>query len=502
MSATIDPRALCIIGAAQRTWHLTGDDQAPEPLAMQAEICRAAVADCGSTHDILGAVGSLQIVNCMSWPYDDPCARLAEELSITPPHTHYSGLGGTTPQQLINHTAAHFQAGDLDVALMCGAEALDTKRRLKRAGERPAWSHRSPEPPARDPSLSWLPTEVAHEVFQAYLTFAVRDIARRAHRGTEPARHLAEIGALLAPMTDVAAANPHAWFPQRHTADQLMTSTTANRMVSYPYTKHTMAIMDVDMASATLLATHAAADRMGVPVDRRVYLRGWASANDAVSVAEHPELWRSPAMEFTFAEALHMAGVGIDGVAYLDLYSCFASSVSFACDALGLRTDDPRGTTVTGGLPFSGGPASNYLGHSLATMTDRLRSDPDSLGLVSGVGMHMTNHVAAVYSTAPGPSTPPAEEPPPGPLTPAALPIVDSHTGPATIAAYSVLHDRDGDGAAGSALLVCDIDTGARCYARVTDADLLGELEAEEWVGRTVEILAGDRGVNVATAAS
>ncbi len=45
----MDPRTPCIIGVAQRTWHLTGDDLAPEPLAMQAEVVRAAAADTGAT---------------------------------------------------------------------------------------------------------------------------------------------------------------------------------------------------------------------------------------------------------------------------------------------------------------------------------------------------------------------------------------------------------------------------------------------------------------------
>ena len=87
--------------------------------------------------------------------------------------------------------------------------------------------------------------------------------------------------------------------------------------------------------------------------------------------------------------------------------SCFGSSLHFARDALGLGADDPRPLTVTGGLPYHGGPASNYMGHSIATMADVLRADPGSLGLVSGVGMHMTKHVFGCYSTEPAPLRPP-----------------------------------------------------------------------------------------------
>ena len=107
-----------------------------------------------------------------------------------------------------------------------GAEALDTKRRLKKAGERPAWSHRHPEPPGFPFEAPFHPAEIAHEVFQAWLTFAVRDIARRARLGTRArAAPAAASAQLLAPFTEVAAANPHAWFPAARTAEELVTPT-------------------------------------------------------------------------------------------------------------------------------------------------------------------------------------------------------------------------------------------------------------------------------------
>ena len=76
--------------------------------------------------------------------------------------------------------------------------------------------------------------------------------------------------------------------------------------------------------------------------------------------------------------------------------------MNFARDALGIAADDPRPLTVTGGLPYHGGAGSDYLTHSIATMARVLREDPGALGLVSGVGMHMTKHVYGVYSTEPG----------------------------------------------------------------------------------------------------
>ena len=136
------------------------------------------------------------------------------------------------------------------------------------------------------------------------------------------------------------------------------------------------------MAAALVVASHEAADDLGVPIDQRVYLRGWCYGTDPVYVAEHDPTWAIAGDGGRVREALDAAGVGIDDVAHLDLYSCFPSSVGFALDALGLEADDPRGFTVTGGLPFAGGAGSDYMTHSIAAMVDVLRDDPGSLGLV------------------------------------------------------------------------------------------------------------------------
>ena len=478
----------CIIGVAQRTWRDT-HEPAPEPLAMWEEVSRAAADDAGLKGD-LAELASLQVVYTQSWAYDDPAARLAERLGCEPRHQHYSGIGGTTPQVLVDNVAEAMLDGETGLALVVGAEALATRRRLKKAGEKPQWSHKHSEPPAFPFEDPFHPAEMAHQVWEAWLTFAIFDVARRGRLGIAPEEYRRRAGELLAPMTKVAATNPYAWFPIERTVDELITPTPDNRMVGYPYTKYMVSIMDVDMAAAVLLADADTADRLGVPDEKRVYLRGWSYATDPPYVAAHPDLSRSPAMERASTAALKAAGVGIDDIAHIDLYSCFASSVHFACDALGI---DPtsRPITVTGGLPFSGGAGSDYMTHSIAAMTETLRSDPGSFGLVSGVGMHMQKHVFGVYSTTPG-EVRPAETAP----KPEQAPILDTFEGPATVGAYSVVHGRDGSAEHGIA--VCDVD-GARCYARMEGDTLLARAESEELVGATLTLTTGEDKVNRTT---
>jgi acetyl-CoA C-acetyltransferase len=485
----VDPRAPCLIGGGRHTWHPDDVDDAgaPEPLEMWERVARTAADDSGIGARALEALDSLDIVFCQTWQYDDPPARLAERIGASPTRARYSGIGGTTPQVLVQDAAARILTGETDLALVVGAEALATQRVYKKRFERYPYSYKPAEKRPYPWEAPFDPSELANDVVQAWLTFAIFDNARRARLEIPLPEYRIRLGRLLAPMTKVAAENPDAWFRVARNIDELIEPRPDNRMVGYPYTKYMVSIMDVDMAAAVLMTSHERADALGVPADQRVYLRGWCYATDATYVAQHADMWRSPAMEAASVEAFRGAGVGADSVAHLDLYSCFGSSVNFAKDALGITDDDSRSLTVTGGLPYHGGAGSNYMTHSIATMADVLRGDPGSFGLVSGVGMHMTKHVFGVYSTVPGRVAPPEQARVQAALDAVPSPgIIERYDGDATVAAYSVVHGGDGDPE--WAVLVCDVPTGGRAYARLTDDHALFEAEVAELVGAQVRL--------------
>ena len=203
--SSVNPRSPCTVGTAARTWR----DVAPEPLDMWEDVARTAAADTARPN-VLEQLDSLQVVYCQTWQYDDAVARLSERLGVDPKHRHYSGIGGTTTQQLVGATAERMLRGELDLALITSAEALATQRAYKKRGERYPYSfkpdERRPFPWESPPD----PVEIAHDVVQAWLTFTVFDNARRGHLGMPLDAHRQAIGEMLAPMSDVAAHNPHA----------------------------------------------------------------------------------------------------------------------------------------------------------------------------------------------------------------------------------------------------------------------------------------------------
>ena len=78
------------------------------------------------------------------------------------------------------------------------------------------------------------------------------------------------------------------------------------------------------------------------------------------------------------ARALRMAGITNPNteIDFFDVYSCFPIAVEIACDELGIDFQTlGKPLTVTGGLPFHGGPGNNYVGHSICKMIEVLRHE-------------------------------------------------------------------------------------------------------------------------------
>ena len=107
-------------------------------------------------------------------------------------------------------------------------------------------------------------------------------------------------------------------------------------MVSFPYPKLCTANMQVDQGAGYIVCSVEAARAAGVPEDRWVFPLSGADGNDHWYISNRAELHRSPAIRLAGAAALELAGLGIDDVALVDLYSCFPAVVQMAARELGL----------------------------------------------------------------------------------------------------------------------------------------------------------------------
>jgi acetyl-CoA C-acetyltransferase len=485
-----------LVGAGQLTQRDGDLATALDPLAMMEVVARRAADDAGAAATLLARVDSVAVVNVLCWPYANPPRDLAGRLGIRPAEALYTTVGGNTPQWLVNETAARIADGRVRVALLAGAEAVRTVMRARKARHQLAWASGGDGGPVviGDPRDGTSEHEVAHGFMLPTQIYPLFENAIRARAGRTVVEHQRALGGLCAGLSAVAATNPHAWFPEARTAEEIATVSPANRMIGFPYPKLMNAIIEVDQAAAVLMTSAEEARALGVPRDRWVYLRGSGQAHDHWFVSDRVDYAISPAIREAGRQALAAAGIGIDGVAHLDLYSCFPAAVQMGRDALGIAPDDPRPLTVTGGLPYFGGPGNNYSLHAIAEMMTRVRAQPGSVGLVTALGWYVTKHAVGVYSTAPGEGPFVREDPAPRQAALDAEPapeLAREPSGGAIIETYTVLHDREGTPVRG--LVIGRLDDGRRFLATAPDdRRVLEELTVREGVGRRGRVWTAD----------
>ncbi len=482
----IDPRTPVVVGAAQIKQRPEDPNEAVEAVALMTEAVRNAADDAGAA-SLLAKLDLIGVVDG-AWKYSDPGRLIAESVGAAGARTAVSANGGNTPQSYVNDISSRVQAGELDVAVVTGAEIIWSRRRQRKAGFKATTTvQEGVEPDERfgvDVPMS-TEFEQARGMNMPINYYPVFESAIRAANGETLDEHRDRVANLWETFNKVAVANEYAWFRTPMTAEEIRNPSQSNRMVGYPYTKSMNSNWDLDQAAAVLICSAATAEAAGVPRDRWVFPWAGTDAHDTYSVSQRRDLHSSPAITEAGRELFELAGVGPDDISHIDIYSCFPSAVQVSANALGLGQD--RQLTQTGGLTFAGGPLNNYVTHSIAAMTNTLRNDPGSLGLVTANGGYLTKHALGIYSTAPPPvpyrSSDVQEAVDATPKTP----VNEDYSGPATIEAYTVMHNAEGP-----ELGLCALQTpaGERTWGQVIDADALASMLESEAISKPVELAA------------
>lgn len=496
----MDEHLPVIVGVGQVTQR-PETERPREPLALMADAARLAETD-ARAGDLLHGLDSVRVVNVLSWPSKAPAHDLSNALAVAPRECIYTTLGGNTPQWQVNEAAERIHDGDLKLVLIAGAECVYSARRARTKGVDLGWSPRgAPTPDVGDTRPGISEIEAKHGATLPAAVYPLFENALRAHYGRSLDAHREALGALFAPFSAVAATNPHAWFREAKSAREIATPSSGNRYVGFPYTKYMNSIIDVDQGAALLMTSVAEARRLGIPEERWVYLWGCADATDHWFFTERVDYHSSPAIRAAGARALAMAGVTIDDIAFFDLYSCFPSAVQIARDMLGIPPGDQRPLTVTGGLPYFGGPGNNYVTHSIAAMVETLRAGRGKLGLVTANGWYVTKHSTGIYSTDPPKNAWQRTDPGIDQARIDAEPhpaFAGTPSGDATVETCTVLFDRDGAPERG--IVIGRLTDGIRFIANTpNDRRTLEAMTKHEMVGSNGKVGPGEAGANVFT---
>ena len=357
------------VGQSMSQWDgKSGADGAPSPLSLARDASKAALKDAGVDAGEIDALTFVRIfedsVPSAPHPHGHNTnlpGTLARDLGASPSKLIYSDVGGQSPQALANEMANRIHAGEFDVALVAGSEANRASKGARKNGVEIDWADDSDlayEDRGLGGQMLSRP-EIKHGLIAPAFFYAMFENAIAAREGRSRSGQREAMAKLFQPFTARAAQNPYSQFPVERSVDFLKTPSPENYEFADPYLKWHIAQDAVNQGAAILVMSEDKADALGVSKEKRVYLHGGGEASDSF-ISERPMLDGSWAMEQAIGKALDQAGKDSSTMKYFDLYSCFPCAVFSSAQVLDINPfTDKRPLTLTGGLPFFGGPGNN-----------------------------------------------------------------------------------------------------------------------------------------------
>ncbi len=481
--AVLEPRTPVLVGAAAVVQREPDPALAREPAALMQEAVERAAQDAGS-RALLDRVDTVHVPKG-TWSYPDAGRLVAEGVGAGSVHSHLAQLG-VLQTALLGRAAQDVAQGRSDVALVVGGDAAQRARNARRAG---VAAPETPQPGA-EPDEVDVPhgtiinaAELRVRMISAVSQYAIIENALRAAEGETPAVHERRVAELWAGLGRAAAQNPDAWSSKPPSPDEIATSGPGNRMLAYPYTKRHCSQMNVDQAAALIVCSVETARALGVPRERWIFPWAVIESNYMVPLTERRALHRSPGFARAGERALAHGDLDVEDVTHLELYSCFPCAVQLQLREIGIAPDRPL--SVTGGMAVAGGPLNNFVLQAQARMTDVLRADPGSVGMVNAISGLNTKQGVSLWSTEPAPR--PFVWQDVGDAVAAEVETVelpDDARGEGRIASYTVVHD----GPRPRTVLVVDLDAGGRAVVSEADPELARRGTREELCGRRVHL--------------
>ncbi len=507
---TVDERTPVVVGVGQFTERI--DDPGYRGMSavdLATAAARAALEDTGV--EIADVVASIDTVfGLRQFEISGPMPAtlgasnnyprsVMNRLGGDPARVVLEPVGGQGPQKLVTEAGDAIVAGGADVVMIMGSEAGSTAKFFAHRADKPDFTENvDGQLDDRGHQIFNYVDDytIAHGLTGAPVQYALLDNARRARLGLGVEQYRHEMAELFAPMSKVAAKNPFASSPVERSVEEIETVTAENRMICDPYPRLLVARDTVNQGAAAIVTSVAAARRLGIPDHKWVYLHGHADLVEQ-ALLDRVELGTAPASVMAVDEGLRVAGIGAQDIATFDLYSCFPFPVFVVCEALGLAPDDPRGLTLTGGLPYFGGPGNSYSLHAIAETVTQMRDAPGRFGFVGANGGIASKYSVGIYSTEPAPwRQSRSSELNAQIVASPRVSVAKQADGPGTIETYSVRYDLP----VRTGIIVGRLDAdGSRFMAISEDPDLVSFMAAGDPLGAAISVAStgnGGRAIN------
>ncbi len=481
-----DPRQPVLVGIGTCMQREDPTASGREPMDLMLEAARRAGDDAGGAQTLMGV--QRIAVPKGRWHYRNPAGEIARAVGAASATTLLASVG-VLQQSLIGDACSRIAAGEIDSALIAGADAGHRILRAKQLGERAGERQQDDAPDVSlEPKEALLhPAEMRAGLRMPVALYAILESAWRAKNGLTLSQHRQQLGAMYQRFSEIASGNPDAWRREPFSAFEISEASERNPMQAFPYTRRHCSTWNVDQAAAMLICSAAKAEALGIAPGKWVYALASSESSHMVPVSARADLAGCTGARLAGFAALDGAGIEASQIDLVELYSCFPIAVETCAQELGIPLS--RDLTVTGGMPFAGGPFNNYVLQATCRMAALIRQGRGRTGLVSSVSGILTKQGFGLWGR-----QPPASGFKYSDVTADTArladskDVVDAFHGRGVVAGYTVLHDK---GRAPRALVLADTDSGSRSLAWSDDQVLVRQLENREFCGATIAMQSG-----------
>ena len=200
-----------------------------------------------------------------------------------------------------------------------------------------------------------------------------------------------------------------------------------------------------------------------------------------IGVIQRPDLTSPVGLKLATKYLLETAAKNNIKPTFYELYSCFPVAVQLFAEVLNIPENIDK--TITGGMPFAGGPLNNYMLHATAQMLMRIRESSCEVGLITGVSGMMTKQALAIWGKNPAMDfeskdvTKEAEE------LELPVPMSTMSSGEGKVIGCTVLYEKN---APSKAVFYAEDSQGHRLVLTSTVSEIIKQVEEEECVGQKI----------------
>ena len=457
-----------------------------EALLLMDQAVKEALSDSGNK-SVKDHIDEIRIPKGF-WRYRDPGKWIAKNNDFQGIPTTYVTKIGVLQQNLVNEACLKIENGEINASIILGGEArykqlrsvIEKKEYFEtKLDENPDFYIKAKEDLYGDGELEELGA-------MAVGYYATMETAIRKNDDEKIEEHQNNIASMYEEFSKVASNNEDAWLDHPYSKKEILETSKKNKMLAYPYNKLHCTSWNVNQSAALIICSEELADKLEIDNKKRVYPISSSENNHMIAIQQRPKLYESIGMIYA-AKSVNKMMEKLDIIldAY-DLYSCFPAAVKMFSKSLELGSEIPK--TITGSMPYAGGPLNSFVIHSTVKMIQKIRALEVRHGLVTGVSGMMTKQSFCVWGKEYQEQFIFDDVTERAKLDESPVELSNIAEGEGEIIGYTII---EGSENAPKAVLYLDDEMKHRKVVSSFDKNFINLLMEEEWVGKKIKFKDG-----------